>query len=273
MKWEIRGTIDGKQIRATVTADSEDSARARAEASGVKMLTVLPLEEAAPPTSSPAPYEPPPQESAAPDYGLGAGYAQAETPAGNDYATPAATSSKRRSWQGAVANPRLPLILSGIALLLSISAIVWLLFHGPGIPGKSLGSYDFSTPEKAAKSMAEMDANHDIRAELELAIEQHKSKKEGALKRLESFEFNKNVEFGDFVAVLFKIIKPKPDSGDETDIATSYEVEWFHKGKDGHYLPAETFTTKFKDATKDAEKQKTIAEWKAKNKVDVHAGD
>lgn len=106
MKWEIRGTKDGKQVRVKVSADSEQAARARAERGGIIVLAVLPMDEApaapaAPAPASSAPYERPPQENAAQDDSQAAAYAT-DQPAANAYANPPA------QWPGAAVSSPVP---------------------------------------------------------------------------------------------------------------------------------------------------------------------
>ncbi|HWE02785.1 MAG TPA: hypothetical protein VG326_10290 [Tepidisphaeraceae bacterium] len=75
MIWEIRGTRNGKTIRAKVAASSEESARAKAHASGVEVTAVLIMSDqaAAPATASASPIaaaSAAPEQDAAPSPGM-----------------------------------------------------------------------------------------------------------------------------------------------------------------------------------------------------------
>jgi len=60
------------------------------------------------------------------------------------------------------------LLLSGLAVLVSILTAVWVLIHDP--LGAGVSSYDFTTPKRALDSQLRIKINQDIRAQLDLAF-------------------------------------------------------------------------------------------------------
>jgi hypothetical protein len=66
----------------------------------------------------------------------------------------------------AVPTERVPLIVSAIAIVLSLCCIIYTTLHDP--LGAGLSSYDFTTPQNALQSQLQIDANSDLRAAIEL---------------------------------------------------------------------------------------------------------
>jgi hypothetical protein len=112
--------------------------------------------------------------------------------------TGAATDAGRPGLQ-----PGLPLVLSAVALLVSLLALGLVLVRGgPGssagrddsaaLPGAGLGSYDFSTPAAAHRSRVEIDLNQDMRALRELTL---KLGSKNLKEILSTLEVRKEVDF------------------------------------------------------------------------------
>jgi hypothetical protein len=95
-------------------------------------------------------------------------------PAENDINTMTTAGS---SW-GSRLKGQLPLILSSIAVVISLAA----MFKPNNLPGKSISAYDFSTPEKALLSQIRIELNNDVRASLELTDILYNDKYEERLK-------------------------------------------------------------------------------------------
>lgn len=81
-------------------------------------------------------------------------------------AAPASSPAARPPGRFAIP-PVLPLAFSCAAVLFSFAALLINLSSGDPL-GKGIAAYDFSTPEAAAKSVLQIDANGDVRAKIEL---------------------------------------------------------------------------------------------------------
>ena len=88
-----------------------------------------------------------------------------------------------------------PALLSSIAIVISMAAIVLVLVRPSALPGKGLSSYDFSTPQRAIQSKFETEANGDLRAVIELDMAREKADGEKIRKRLASLKLEKTIEF------------------------------------------------------------------------------
>ena len=81
----------------------------------------------------------------------------------SDSARPAATPTQ----SGSPANPRLALLLSGLALFVSVATFAWSFWHDP--LGAGIRQYDLSTPEKALRSITDIRVSGNIRAQIEIS--------------------------------------------------------------------------------------------------------
>lgn len=80
--------------------------------------------------------------------------------------------------------PVLPLAFSCAAVLFSFAALLINLSSGDPL-GKGIAAYDFSTPETAARSILQIDANGDVRAKIELGHLSDGGDPHGAAKTME----------------------------------------------------------------------------------------
>ena len=153
-----------------------------------------------------------------------------------------------------------PMLLAIASLLVSGAALYLVVTKDPGVPGKSISEYDFSTPKAAVRSQMEMDANGDVRAMMEFARRRAMADEKKNRKRLKSLEFGELLEHEDKTAVLYKVTDEDKDR---------HRVTWLEKLSDGNYY--RTMGPFFDWREKHPEKakiQKTIQEWRDKDTAD-----
>ena len=119
----------------------------------------------------------------------------------------------------------LPLVLSIVAIVISLSSCMWMVFSNPA--GKACKRYNFSTPKASLFSLAEMGANNDVLAQRELMnLSDSLEMKE----RLKTLKVNKEAEWKG-KKILFI-------SYDRNGL-TRYDTSIFEKDdKTGFWLPA-----------------------------------
>ena len=140
-----------------------------------------------------------------------------------------------------------PLILSIVAIVISLSSCMWMVFSNPA--GKACKRYDFSTPKASLFSLAEMGANNDILAEEELRSLSNSLKMK---ERLKTLKVNKEVEWKG-KKILFI-------SYDRNGL-TRHETPIFEKDdKTGFWLPARRVSTS-EIRSDDHELAKAMQEW------------
>lgn len=130
---------------------------------------------------------------------------------------PAPRPLERRTTR--ISFPGLPVVLSGLALLVAIAAMVVAITRDP--LGKGLSAYDFSTPEAAARSDLEIEANGDLRAAIDLGrLRQGQNLKDA----VRTMEVSRTVDYGStkvlFVSYMSKGVKKKKVMGFEKDLET-----------------------------------------------------
>lgn len=86
----------------------------------------------------------------------------------------------------------IPVILSALSLLVSISAVAWITLHDP--LGSGLAKYDFSTPKASLVSQLTILSEGDIRAVFELQRERQQQDTNFA-EQLQTLEVRKDAEW------------------------------------------------------------------------------
>ena len=119
------------------------------------------------------------------------------------------------------------LVISILALAASGTALTLVILR-PGMPGKGLGAYDFSTPQSAVKSGMLIRAHADVRAQTELQVAQAETMTDSRLKVVESLAFGETKEQDGKVCVMYKYT----EHGRQQRGAA-----WMEKRKDGRYYP------------------------------------
>ena len=139
-----------------------------------------------------------------------------------DDATPQSTPSRSAG--------TLPLVLSGLAIAVSLVALIITLTSSP--LGKGIDSYDFSTPEAALKSRMQIEADRDIQAKLDMERIRAGDELEEAVRTL---EINKTVDFEDKKVIFFSYLKKgkkvKRTMGFEKNLESKM---WFRKYVDSY---------------------------------------
>lgn len=130
-----------------------------------------------------------------------------------------------RSNRHVVGSSRLPLFLSAAALLVATAALGVAVFRSP--LGRGIGSYDFTSPERAAKSLVQIRKNKDFKAQLELSeLEDGRSGEEMA----RTFEIHRAADFNDLKLLFVSYTK----NGKKVRQILSFEKDsetklWFPK--------------------------------------------
>jgi hypothetical protein len=120
----------------------------------------------------------------------------------------------------------LPTILSGLALVIALFTLIYVLVSDP--LGSGLGKYDFSNPRASFKSRLEIEKNADMRAmiQYERKFRDKTPKGKAVAEELESYRVRKEVEFGSKKG-LFITAKV---NGREM-----HSVHWYEKDSDSGY--------------------------------------
>lgn len=129
----------GQERSGTIDAASEADVSATMAQRGLRVLRITPAYDSLPGTSAPR---------------------------SRDDAAWALAATARPPGRFAIP-PMLPLAFSCAAVLFSFAALLINLSSGDPL-GKGIAAYDFSTPETAARSVLQIDANGDVRAKIEL---------------------------------------------------------------------------------------------------------
>ena len=143
--------------------------------------------------------------------------------------------------------PRIPLILSGVALFVSLATSAWTLWHDP--LGAGIRQYDLSTPEKSLRSFTDLRVSGSIRAQIELGrlIDGKKLQEKSKTLKVHS-ESNYQGKKILFVSFMENGIPKNDIEAFEKDADTGL---WFPR-----YVPTYSMS--------DAAIGKAIKEWKAK---------
>lgn len=136
----------GQERSGTIEAATEADVSATMTQRGLRVLRIAPAYDSSPSITAPRGRDDAPWPPAAPANSTGA----TARPPGR-LAIP----------------PVLPLAFSCAAVLFSLAALLINLSSGDPL-GKGIAAYNFSTPEAAARSVMQIDANGDVRAKIEL---------------------------------------------------------------------------------------------------------
>ncbi|MFW6106633.1 MAG: hypothetical protein ACOC8H_00580 [bacterium] len=97
------------------------------------------------------------------------------------------------------------------------------------LPGKGLDSYDFTTPKGAIRARMAIEANADLRAQLELQKAKAEASQDALKKALDTLKTERVIEHDGKAVVLYSYV----DRGIDR-----YEATWLEKGTDGRYRKA-----------------------------------
>jgi hypothetical protein len=123
-----------------------------------------------------------------------------ETPADDDseYPTRSRTGLMRslRSW--------LPTLIASLALAIAVFALMLVYFYNP--LGRGIRGYDFSSPEAAVRSLAQIERNQDFRARVEVELLQF-SREHNGEEKTRTFEIHKTANHNDSKLVFVSYTK------------------------------------------------------------------
>lgn len=165
-------------------------------------------------------------------------------------------STKSRLTQALEKKIQLPVILSAIAVIVSVGNSVWTLAHDPLRPlGRGIGAYDFSTPEAAITSQSQIVVNRDLRAWFDIALLRSldPDARRLATEQIKTLKVHKRSTYQG-KKILFV-------SYDKNGIK-EYDIQSFEKDADtGKWFPAYVSTYKMDDKRL----ENAIKEWKEKS--------
>lgn len=200
---------------------------------------------------------------------LAAATRTAATPVGPDPAgsaplgsSPASTrlSQLRASRSSPVV--KVSLVLSLLALGGSLASVLLMLFWFKSVPGRGLGGYDLSAPRAAVRALMEMDANADFAAKMELAQILQRRDREDELRKVDSLQVEKVLEWEGKSVVLYHYFARNRDKGKDTDI---YVAHWMEK-QEGRWVPATVDTSGWRSKGGEQEAiAKEIGDWLSKD--------
>lgn len=142
----------------------------------------------------------------------------------------------------------LPLALSMLAIAIASGSLIYTVLRDP--LGKGVSGYDLSTPEASAKASLQMEANSDIRAQLEI----------GRLKGVDlddavrTLEINRTADFGDKKLVFVSFL----DRGRKTKRVMAFEKDLESK----LWLP--TYVASYSVRSVDEQLAKDMEAWEDK---------
>ena len=147
-----------------------------------------------------------------------------------------------------IANLKLLVLMSGLAVILSIVAVMFAFTSRGSGMGKGLSGYDFSSPEDALKSSFKVRASSDMRAWVQMWMRRDSASATEALKSLKVEEELTHKEF--------RILLYSYDTDDGFD--TKHDVQGFRRVNE-RWLP--TYVPTYDMGDKDLEKK--IREWRS----------
>lgn len=143
----------------------------------------------------------------------------------------------------------LPLILSSVAVILAVTAIIIAFLRDSG--GSGLDAYDFSTPEDSIFSVKQIILDKNWQALMELQAAKG-AQLENIKEQASTLKVHKESSYKD-KKILFVTY-------DKNGI-TEYNIETFEKDSEGRWLPSYVYVNDIEDATL----KKAISEWKEKS--------